>query len=135
MVRGARRQLAHRADAAQQLFQRIENGCQFGMKLSVQPSAEQLAGGVVMALAQLEAKFKRLLEIAPTCGICHGEKLVGDLGHGADDHERAFACAFFDDGGDAVDGRRVLHRGAAKLHDDHGSTAAGSSITTDSLAL
>ncbi len=55
-------------------------------------------------------------------GRCGGsaQKLVSDLGHGADDDDGLFAGgdAARDDGGGAVDGGRVFHRGAAEFHHD-----------------
>src|SRR5579863_4990383 len=54
-----------------------------------------------------------------SCGRS-AQKLVSNLGHGADDDDGLFAGgdASGDDGGGAVDGGRIFYRGAAEFHDN-----------------
>ena len=77
------------------------------------------------AVSRWRARRRELMASAPVrsplaAAAAARSKLVGDLGHGADHDDSLLAGghAARDDGGGAVDGGRVFHRGAAEFHHD-----------------
>ena len=73
-----------------------------------------------MAGAEAGTDGESASAIALGSGGSGAQKLVSDLGHGADDDDSLFAGgdAACDDGGGTVDGGRVFHRSAAEFHHD-----------------
>src|SRR5712671_3529562 len=84
--------------------------------------SQQITGAVVMALAGGTGKLNSFCTVADSGSGRHGEKLIGDFGQCAYDDYRAFGKTLAYDGRDPIDGLGVLHRGAAKFHDDHEGT-------------
>src|SRR5262249_10365574 len=87
--------------------------------------AQQIRSRVVVPFARRTRKFQGFFTMARARGGGHGEKLVSDFRQRAYHDDGAFMRSLAPDGGHAVDGLRVLHRGAAELHDDHGDTWRG----------
>ena len=119
MVRGAGSDFSHGGNAAQKFVERLEVRAEFGVKIGEPRRAEQLAGGVVVALLQRAAELECGLAFAFSGGASHGQQRVGDLGHGADHDDRLLRKTAFHDRCDAFDRFGVFHRSATKLHDNH----------------
>ena len=73
---------------------------------------------VAMTVAETRAYGQGSVAVAAACGFGCGQKLVGDLGHGADHDHRPLAPGqpALDNFGGAIDGRSIFDRSAAKLH-------------------
>ena len=83
----SRSEFAHRRDPAQQFFQVLELSPEIAVELREQRGAQQFAGGVVMAFAELAGQSQRGLAIAASGRSRHLQQLVGNPRHGADhDH-------------------------------------------------
>src|SRR5580704_12176641 len=90
------------------------------MKLGEEGRAQQLAGSIVMALAEIAREIKSRLGVTRPGGAGHRQELVSNLGHGTDYNHRLLAKPFFDNAGNPLDRSSVPYRGAAEFHDDHG---------------
>ena len=126
VVRSARRKFTYRHDAPQQVVQRIEFFFQLRMDLDKPARTQQIRGGIEVPLAGSAGELQRLLPVSRTGGGRHGQKLIGHFRKRADYHNRMLGKALAHNGGRPVNGFSILHRGAAKLHHDHGCTAAHS---------
>jgi hypothetical protein len=80
---------------------------------------EKFGGGAEVAIAQAGGDGERLVAIAVGGGASGREKLIRDLGHGADHDNRPVSEAGFHDVGGAADGDGILDGRAAELHHDH----------------
>src|SRR5207249_841183 len=89
------------------------------VELGEQCSAQQFAGGVVMAFLQSPAELEGILAIAVSRSACHRQQLIGHLSHGADNNDRLLRGVGLHDGGRALNCFGILDRGAAEFHDDH----------------
>ncbi len=89
------------------------------MELRKNGSAEQFAGGRVMAFTQPTRKLQRFFAIAFAGRASCGEKLVGDLRHRADYNERCAFASLGDDLRCAINRGGILDRGPAEFHHDH----------------
>src|SRR5581483_6947468 len=87
--------------------------------------AEKSSRSVKVPLAKGTEQLKAGLAVAGRRGLPHRNQLVGDLGHGADDHNGFLGAAAGDDFRNALDCLRAFDRRTAKFHHDHADTFQG----------
>src|ERR1039458_6865021 len=118
-VDGAWRELAEDGEPFDQLGEFLEVLVQEAVEIGAVAQRDDQARLARVVVAQVVQQPDVLLALAPDGGGGDGEQLVRGLSHGGNHHHGMARLARAHDAGNARDGGGGLHRGAAKLHDDH----------------